>query len=177
LSVTDGQDHVVSRRGLIGAGAAGVAVVAGGVEPAVAGAKAAGYPRVKIAELKQLKVNRPIDFDYPLKGQSSMLIDLGHAVPGGVGRRKSIVAYSTLCQHLGCPVAYNRKLREFACPCHQTHYDPERLGSIIQGVATRALPRVILQVKAGAVWAVAVDGLVYGYRTNLAPGKKVRSKA
>jgi hypothetical protein len=31
-----------------------------------------------------------------------------------------------------------------------------------------------LVVKDGAVWAVGVDGLVYGYRTNLAPGKKVK---
>lgn len=154
-----------------------MAVVAGGAEPAAAAARAAGYPRVKIAELKRLKVNRPVSFDYPLKGQSSMLIDLGRAVPGGVGRKKSIVAYSTLCQHMGCPVTYNKGLREFVCPCHQTRYDPERLASIIQGVATRALPRVLLQVRNGAVWAVGVDGLVYGYRTNLAPGKKVRSKA
>jgi arsenite oxidase small subunit len=153
------------------------AAVAAGVEPAVAAAKAAGYPRVKIADLKQLKVNRPISFDYPLKGQSSMLIDLGHAVPGGVGGKQSIVAYSTLCQHMGCPVAYDRDLREFRCPCHQTRYDPERLASIIQGVATRALPRVLLLVKGGAVWAVGVDGLVYGYRTNLAPGAKVKGKA
>jgi arsenite oxidase small subunit len=162
---------------LIGAGVAGITVVAAGADPVAAAAKASGYPRIKVAELKKLKVNRPVSFDYPLKGQPNVLLDLGHAVPGGVGRKKSIVAYSTLCQHMGCPVAYNRGLREFVCPCHQTRYDPERLASIIQGVATRALPRVLLQVKAGAVWAVGVDGLVYGYRTNLAPGKKARSKA
>jgi arsenite oxidase small subunit len=162
---------------LIGVGVAGMAVVAAGAEPEIAAAKAAGYPRVKVAEVKKLKVNKPVTFEYPLKGQTSMLLDLGHAVPGGVGAKKSIVAYSTLCQHMGCPVAYDRGLREFVCPCHQTRYDPERLASIIQGVATRALPRVLLQVKGGAVWAVGIDGLVYGYRTNLAPGKKVRSKA
>ena len=176
MSVTEDHGRGMSRRGLFGAGVAGVVVVAG-ADPAVAAAKASGYPRVKIADVKKLKVNRPISFDYPLKGQTSILLDLGHAVPGGVGRKKSIVAYSALCQHMGCPVAYNRGLREFVCPCHQTRYDPERLASIIQGVATRALPRVLLQVKGGAVWAVGVDGLVYGYRTNLAPGKKVRSKA
>jgi arsenite oxidase small subunit len=175
--MAEDHDRTVSRRGLIGGGAAGLAVVTAGVEPAAAAARAAGYPRVKIAELSKLKVNRPISFDYPLKGQPNVLLDLGHAVPKGVGRKKSIVAYSTLCQHMGCPVAYNRGLREFVCPCHQTRYDPERLASIIQGVATRALPRVLLQVKGGAVWAVGVDGLVYGYRTNLAPGRKVRSKA
>jgi arsenite oxidase small subunit len=176
VSVTEDHDRAISRRGLLGAGVAGAAVAAG-ADPVTAAAKAAGYPTVKIAELKNLKVNRPISFDYPLKGQTSMLLDLGHAVPGGVGRKKSIVAYSVLCQHMGCPVAYNRGLREFVCPCHQTRYDPERLASIIQGVATRALPRVQLQVKEGAVWAVGVSGLVYGYRTNLAPGKKVKGKS
>jgi arsenite oxidase small subunit len=176
VSVTDDHDRTISRRGLLGAGVAGAAVAAG-VEPAVAAAQAAGYPRLKIADVKQLKVNRPISFDYPLKGQSNMLIDLGDAVPEGVGSKKSIVAYSTLCQHMGCPVSYDRELREFRCPCHQTRYDPERLASIIQGVATRALPRVLLQVKGGAVWAVGVDGLVYGYRTNLAPGQKVKGKS
>ena len=35
------------------------------------------------------------------------------------------------------------------------------------------LPRVLLQVKQGAVWAVGVDGLIYGYRNNLHPGKRV----
>jgi arsenite oxidase small subunit len=162
---------------LFGAGAAGMAVVAAGAEPAAAAARAAGYPRVKVVELSKLKTNRPVSFDYPLKGQPNMLVDLGHAVPDGVGRRHSIVAYSTLCQHMGCAVGYNRSLREFVCPCHQTRYDPERLGSIIQGVATRALPRVLLEVKGGAVYAVGVDGLIYGYRTNLGPGKKARSRA
>ena len=64
-----------------------------------------------------------------------MLVDIGQQVPEGVGPKKSIVAYSTLCQHMGCPVVYQPALREFVCPCHQSRYDPERLGSIIQGVA------------------------------------------
>jgi hypothetical protein len=28
-------------------------------------------------------------------------------------------------------------------------------------------------VRDGAVWAVGVDGLIYGYRNNLHPGKRV----
>jgi arsenite oxidase small subunit len=173
VSVTEDNGRNISRRGLLGAGAAGAAVAAG-ADPVAAAAKAAGYPRVKIADLSKLKVNRPVTFDYPLKGQPNMLLDLGHAVPDGVGKHKSIVAYSTLCQHMGCGVAYNRDVRELKCPCHQSRYDPARLASIIQGPTTRALPRVLLQVKHGAVWAIGVDGLIYGYRTNLAPGKRVK---
>ena len=68
-------------------------------------------------------------------------------MPTGVGPNWSIVAFSTLCQHMGCAVTYQRERRELVCPCHQSRYDPERLASIIQGVATRALPRVLLEVR------------------------------
>jgi hypothetical protein len=40
-------------------------------------------------------------------------------------------------------------------------------------LATRPLPRIRLQVRNGAVYAVGVSGLIYGRRSNLVPGKKV----
>lgn len=162
----------MSRRELLAAGATGAAVAAvAGAGPAEAAA--ASYPKLRVISLKKLKVNRPVTFSYPLQKQASVVIDMGRAVPGGVGPKKSIVAYSLFCQHMGCPVEYQRNIREFVCPCHQSRYDPERLGSIIQGVAMQPLPRVLLQVRGGAVWAVGVDGLIYGYRNNLHPGKRV----
>jgi arsenite oxidase small subunit len=170
-AIEEEQASGLSRRGLFAAGAAGATAVAAGT--AVPDAEARTYPRLRVVPLSRLRVNRAVTFDYPLKGQSNVLLDLGGAVPGGVGSKRSIVAFSSLCQHMGCPVGYDRSRRELVCPCHQTRYDPERLGSIIQGVATRALPRVHLEVARGAIYAVGVDGLIYGYRTNLAPGKKV----
>jgi arsenite oxidase small subunit len=167
LDSTDG----LSRRGLLLAGAGTAVVATLGAEPAEA--KATAYPRHRVVALSKLRTNRPVHFNYPLTAQPCVLLDLGHRVPGGVGPRRSIVAFSTLCQHMGCEVGYLRRQREFLCPCHQTRYDPERLAAIIQGVATRALPRVKLQVRGGAVHAVGVDGLIYGYRNNLTPGKKV----
>jgi arsenite oxidase small subunit len=167
-----GTRTTLSRRQLLVAGASGAVAVATGADIAEA-ASADAYPKLRVVELAKLKVNRPVTFSYPLQAQPSVLLDLGHAVPDGVGPKKSIVAYSLLCQHMGCPVEYQRKIREFVCPCHQSRYDPERLGSIVQGVAMQPLPRVLLQVKDGAVWAVGVDGLIYGYRNNLHPGKRV----
>jgi arsenite oxidase small subunit len=166
----------LSRRALLGGGATGAAAVA---VVAAGGAEAATrhYPRLRVIALSKLRVNRAHTFDYPLKDQSSVLLDLGHAVPRGVGPKRSIVAYSILCQHMGCPVEYRRATREFVCPCHQTQYDPERLGAIVQGVALRALPQVQLEIRDGAVWAVGVDGLIYGYRTNLAPGRRVGGRS
>jgi arsenite oxidase small subunit len=162
----------ISRRALLRGGAGGVAGVALlGVEGAEAASRS--YPQLRVVSLSKLRVNRPVSFDYPLEDQPSVLLDLGRSVPKGVGPKESIVAYSTLCQHMGCPVEYRRATREFVCPCHQTQYDPERVGSIIQGLALRPLPRVQLRIQDGAVWAVGVDGLIYGYRTNLAPGRRV----
>jgi arsenite oxidase small subunit len=163
----------LSRRDLLVAGGAASAAAVAGTGVAESAVKKTSYPKLRVIALNRLKKNRPIVFSYPLEGQGSMLLDLGHAVPGGVGRKRSIVAYSLFCQHMGCPVEYQAKLREFVCPCHQSRYDPERLGSIIQGVAMQPLPRIRLQVKGGAVWAVGVDGLIYGYRNNLHPGKRV----
>jgi arsenite oxidase small subunit len=172
---SEGERPGVSRRTLLAGGAvAAGAAVAGGAEGARA-ATGTAYPRYRVIALNRLHVNRPVSFSYPLKAQPNILLDQGHAVPGGVGPKRSIVAFSTLCQHMGCPLAYSRSQREFVCPCHQSRYDAERLASIVQGVATRALPRVRLEVRNGAVYAVGVDGLIYGYRTNLAPGKKVAS--
>jgi arsenite oxidase small subunit len=156
-------------------GAGAVIGVAGVSEVERAEAQSRSYPRVRVVALAQLRVNRAVNFDYPLRDQPSVLLDLGAQVPAGVGPSKSIVAFSSLCQHMGCPVSYERGARELVCPCHQTRYDPERLAAIIQGVATRALPRVLLEARDGAVYAVGVDGLIYGYRTNLAPGSKVAS--
>jgi arsenite oxidase small subunit len=161
------------------------ALVAGGVGAAALGGGAAAvviatrddegedYPRLAVAKVGDLQTNKPVDFEYPLKGQRSILLDLDEEVPGGVGDKSSIVAYSVLCQHMGCPVPYDADEHHFQCPCHQTKYDPAREGYVIQGVAPTALPRIDLEIDGDDIVAVGVNGLIYGYRDNLAPGEKV----
>jgi arsenite oxidase small subunit len=174
-----GGRRVTRKQALIGGG---VLVVGGGAAAGIVlGTRGGGggpsYPRATVAQLSSVQPNKPISFDYPLTGQASVLLDLDQSVPEGVGPKQSIVAYSLFCQHMGCPVEYQPALREFVCPCHQTRYDPERLGSIVQGVAMLPLPRVLLEVKDGSVEAVGMDGLIYGYRDNLHPGERVGGKA
>jgi arsenite oxidase small subunit len=168
-----GKGGRVTRRGLlIGGGAA--AVVGGGAAAVIIGTgdeeEAEGYPRRRIASTGELRPNEPVRFEYPLKGQQSVLLDLDEEVPGGVGDNGSIVAYSVLCQHMGCPVGYRAEQRDFLCGCHQSRYDPAREGVVVQGVSQRPLPRVALEIDGEDIFAVGVDGLIYGYRTNLEPG-------
>jgi arsenite oxidase small subunit len=171
-----GDGGITRKQVLIGGGAV---AVAGGAAAVIAVATGGGggegekYPRLKVARVSDLKPNTPVDFDYPVKGQKSVLLDMGEAVPGGVGDKSSIVAYSVLCQHMGCPVGYLPDKKHFLCGCHQSQYDPAREGYVIQGVAQRPLPQIKLSVDGDDVVATGIEGLIYGYRDNLAPGQKV----
>ena len=165
-----------TRKQVLVAGGVGAAAVGGGAAAVVIATRdgdGADYPRFTVAKVGDVQPNRPVSFEYPLKGQQSVLLDLDDEVPGGVGDKNSIVAYSVLCQHMGCPVPYQAEDRQFQCPCHQTKYDPAREGYVIQGVAQEPLPRIELEIDGDDIVAVGVTGLIYGYRENLAPGEKV----
>jgi len=171
------EERRFTRKQALVAGGVGAAALGGGAAAVVianrSGDDEADYPRLAVAKVGDLEPNKPVAFEYPLKGQQSVLLDLDDQVPGGVGDKSSIVAYSVLCQHMGCPVPYQADDKHFRCPCHQTKYDPAREGYVVQGVAQSPLPRIELEIDGDDVVAVGVSGLIYGYRENLAPGEKV----
>ncbi len=174
----------VSRRDFLkiggsGAASAGVAIATGGLVYA-GGAQAAStstdvgrttlpYPRQAIANVRDLKVNTPHFFTYPDSASPCQLIRMGKPVPGGVGPDGDIVAYSTLCTHMGCPVSYDSESRDFKCPCHFSVFDTEKEGQMVTGQATENLPRILLHVdpKTGDISAIGVDGLIYGRQSNI----------
>jgi cytochrome b6-f complex iron-sulfur subunit len=59
------------------------------------------------------------------------------------------VAYSAVCTHQGCTVAYNNG--ELACPCHGSVYDPAKGAKVIAGPAPSPLPEIPVKVKGGKV--------------------------
>ncbi len=117
-------------------------------------------------------------FNYPLRNEPNFLLNLSPSngeqpsasnpgawnVPYGVGTNKSIVAYSAICQHLGCPapaIAYyppgvcsqtfntpNMPSQPFYihCSCHGSTYDPANSANNLTGPAVLPLPQVLLQV-------------------------------
>ncbi len=59
----------------------------------------------------------------------------------------SLVAYSKICTHAGCPVAlYRERDDSLYCPCHQSTFDVKRGCEPIFGPAARALPQLPLGV-------------------------------
>jgi arsenite oxidase small subunit len=161
---------ITRRQALVASGVAAAGAGAAGIVAATSDDGEGEFPRLSVARVEDLTPNEAVTFEYPLKGQSSVLVDLGDEVPGGVGDNNSIVAYSSLCQHMGCDVQFVSEGGYMLCPCHQSKYDPAREGNVIQGVAQAPLPRIELEIDGDDVVAVGVDGLIYGYRENLAPG-------
>jgi Rieske Fe-S protein len=174
--------------GLVGAGAGGLV---GGtlqfVQPPVVGISS--YPVTQLVDvdgspLTVDKVEAEYNvgtallylFNYPLRNEPNFLLNLspvnGQApsasnpgawdVPGGVGTNRSIVAYSAICQHLGCPapaIAYyppgtcsqtwpspTNPTGQFYihCSCHGSTYDVTSAANNLTGPAVLPLPQIIL---------------------------------
>lgn len=103
-----------------------------------------------------------------------MLVKLGAPASGGVGPKGDIVAFSTLCTHMGGPLAGTYKAEHKVlgpCPLHLTIFDMTRHGMVVAGHATESLPQVVLEVKGDNIYATGVLGLIYGKRNNLDTGR------
>ena len=142
--------------------------LAGGL-PAQAAAPAApqGYPVVEVADLGAVKVDVPLNFTYPDAGSPAVLLRLKGAAAGGVGPGNSIVAYSLLCTHKGCPVSYRPERKLLICPCHWSSFDPAKAGQMVIGQGSQALPQIELRIKDSVIQAVGINGLIYGRQTNI----------
>ncbi|MEN8262731.1 MAG: arsenate reductase (azurin) small subunit [Nitrospirota bacterium] len=171
-------ENCMSRRKLLKtAGCAGAAaLLAVGMSSKAGASINSTYPQVRIGNLKDVKEGNPVKFDYPLIGRKSVLIDCGCVVEGGIGPKKSIVAYSMFCTHLGCGVELDGSSQMLVCECHQTVYNPKESGRVVEGPAPSNLPMVSLDIdsSSGDIFAVGVAGLIYGLRNNLLDGKEVK---
>jgi Rieske Fe-S protein len=60
------------------------------------------------------------------------------------------VAYSAVCTHQGCEVAYRNE--QLACPCHGSVFDPANNGQVVTPPAQQPLPEIPVEVKGGEVF-------------------------
>ena len=133
----------------------------------------ASYPRRRIGRVSRLTVDQPVSFQYPWKdfNSTNMLVKLGVPGGGGVGPEQDVVAFSTLCTHMGGPLTgqYRGQWKVLGpCPFHLTTFDLTKHGMVVAGQATESLPQIVLEVKSDEIWATGVMGLIYGYHSNLA---------
>jgi len=148
--------------------------------PAAGGTGLSVFPRVKVAQLNDLTVGQPIAFKYPLENEPNILVKLGTKAVGGVGPDGDIVAFSSICQHLGCifgfqdagssPVcnpSYKADGPVGYCCCHGSVYDFVNKGNVIGGPSPRPVPQVLLEVdSSGNIFATGMGPpTIFGHDT------------
>lgn len=162
-----GRRKFMSGAGLAAAGAAVTSMVPAPAKATPAAARV-DYPSNRLANLADLKVNEPLDVNYPDGDAPGVLLKLGKKVPGGVGADGDVVGYSTTCPHKGFPLSYNAGDKTMNCPGHYSRFDCEAGGLQVWGHATQNLPQYVLRVDdKGDIYAEGVDELLYGRLSNV----------
>jgi Rieske Fe-S protein len=193
-----------------GAGAAGALQL---LQPPMEGLTA--YPRVQLlyddgtpvvasTYKYDYKSNGQIIFDYPLTNEPNMLLNLqslGSPAPNNPLNGPNgtyIVAYSAICQHLGCVPPYisyyppgqcgsfNGGKAMIHCVCHGSTYDPGIADTssgggakVLTGPTVLPIPQIALETDSnGYIYATnALGPPVKGHLTTLIGGQGVSNKA
>ena len=102
------------------------------------GGKAAARGQ-EIAKISRVPAGSAVNFD--TSGSPAVLIHLQNG---------KFAAYSAVCTHQGCTVAYQNG--QLFCPCHGSVFDPSRGGAVLSGPAPSPLPRIPVKVQRGGVY-------------------------
>ncbi len=139
------------------------------------------FPRVKVANISDLVVGTPVTFNYPLEETPNVLVKTGAKAQGGIGPDSDVVAFSVICQHLGCVWGFVPSGKSPACDktytasgpvgyccCHGSIFDLANGGVVTDGPSPRPQPQVILELDAstGDIYAKGMTPpSVFGHNT------------
>jgi len=139
------------------------------------------FPRVKVANMSDLQTKKWISFNYPLEETPNILAKVGQKAQGGVGPDGDIVAFSQICQHLGCIIGYVPAGGSPSCDasyaasgpvgyccCHGSAYDLANGAKVLGGPSPRPEPQVVLEFDSstGDIYATGMTPpTIFGHNT------------
>lgn len=80
--------------------------------------------------------------EFQSDGEAAVLVHLENG---------DFVAYSAVCTHQGCEVAYSGEEGTLNCPCHNSVFDPAQGGEPRSGPAQQPLTEIPVEVQNGEV--------------------------
>lgn len=129
------------------------------------------WPRIKLVNVSAIDSSKPLRFNYPLVDTPNVLLKVGQSAQNGVGPDSDIVAYSNVCQHLGCfygvlfsgssppcNSSYKARGTEGYCCCHGGQFDLVNGAKVIGGPPPRPVPAVMLEYdkNTGDIYAIGM---------------------
>jgi arsenite oxidase small subunit len=152
----------MSRRQMLIMGGAAVTVLATFGEGALAQQLVtSSYARKVVGRVSALRPGEAVAFSYPADDIENVLVMLNEEAGGGVGPGRSIVAFNTICPHLGGymgPDAFKARHSVLGpCPLHLSTFDLTKHGMVVSGHSSSSGDDIV---------ATGVMGLFYGYARN-----------
>ena len=138
-------DKKVSRRDFLGTCVRGglAATLLGMLAPALAYL----WPVTRRGPSMDLKEVGSVE-DIPLWG--SKKVNFGGSAVLLMRTPQGFKAFSAICTHLGCVVAWNEEKRQIQCPCHAGVFDAD--GRVVSGPPPRPLPEHRVSVVDGKIF-------------------------
>jgi arsenite oxidase small subunit len=166
-----GRRACFNRRDFLILGGASVAVLATWGSGAFAQELvSSSYARKVIGKVSELEQGVARPFNYPTDDIGNILVMLNEEAGGGVGEGRNIVAFNTVCPHMGAYMSETDFKAQHSvlgpCPLHLSTFDLTRHGMIVSGHATASLPQITLELDGDNIVAVGVMGLFFGYTRN-----------
>jgi Rieske Fe-S protein len=103
-------------------------------------------PIVMVARLDDVPVGGTRTFHYPTASDPAILLR-----PAA----DTLLAYSSQCTHLQCPVLPQMEQGRLHCPCHRGYFDMQS-GRPLAGPPRRPLPRIALKIENAMIFATGV---------------------
>lgn len=108
---------------------------------------------IRLAELTELPDGEPVKFAI-VEDKSDKWSHYKDVPVGAVYLLKQggkVIAYNTVCPHLGCFVDYRKSEKDFFCPCHDSQFALD--GKLTKGVSPRSMDELTVDIRNGVeVW-------------------------
>ncbi len=161
----------MNRRNFLILGGAAVTVLATYGEGAQAqDLVSSSYARKVIGKVSDLQHGTALTFNYPTDDIENVLVLLNEEAGGGVGEGRDIVAFNSICPHMGGYMDVSTFKPDHSvlgpCPLHLSTFDLSRHGMIVSGHSAASLPQIVLEIDGDDIVATGVMGLFYGFNRN-----------
>jgi arsenite oxidase small subunit len=128
------------------------------------------YALKVIGKVSALRPGAAVAFNYPTDEIENILVMLNEEAGAGVGEGRNIVAFNTVCPHMGGYVDASMFKPKHSvlgpCPLHLSTFDLTKHGMVVSGHATASLPQITLELDGDDIVATGVMGLFFGHNRN-----------
>jgi Rieske Fe-S protein len=104
-------------------------------------------PWMAVAKRSELSIGEARTFHYPSETDPALLVRAD---------AETLIAYSSQCTHLQCPVLPDLPAGRLRCPCHAGYFDLNT-GAPLAGPPRRPLRRILLSVRDDVVYATGLE--------------------